>query len=224
LLHPAWNAGAACDKKILMNGMQHSSVTASLLQRFARDEKGAGALEFALVAFPVFLLIMAVMEFGLMFFTQMQLENIMSNAIRTTSITSGTATTRARAIQNMVEQQARELIHGDSVRTSLEVVNGGASSYVEPELCYTNPPRVGRGCPPGVPFEDYNGNGVFDNGNTSNDPGGKNDVVQINAYLVWRFFTPFLGTFFSGDSTAKGYTGGSGHMIHSSAVIKNEPF
>lgn len=207
-----------------MNGMQHSSVTPSLLQRLARDERGAGAIEFALVAFPLFLLIMAVIEFGLMFFTQMQLENIMSNAVRATSITQGTAATRARAIQDTVQQQARDLIHGGSVRTSLEVVNSGPASFVEPELCYTNPPRVGQGCPPGVPFEDYNGNGVFDNGNTSNNAGGANDVVQINVYLVWRFFTPFLGTFFSGDSDAPGYTGSNGRMIHSSAVIKNEPF
>lgn len=176
------------------------------------------------MAFPLFLLIMAVIEFGLMFFTQMQLENIMSNAVRATSITSGTATTRATAIQEMVRQQAQDLIHGDSVGTSLEVVNNGGSSYVEPELCYTNPPQVGKGCPPGVPFEDYNRNGVFDNGNTSSNAGAANDVVQINVYLVWRFFTPFLGTFFSGDSSAPGYTGGNGHMIHSSAVIKNEPF
>src|SRR3990172_8738153 len=52
------------------------------LKRFRRDKSGASALEFALVAMPLILLLLAVLEVGLVYFANFSLENAVAQGAR----------------------------------------------------------------------------------------------------------------------------------------------
>ncbi|HAH11628.1 MAG TPA: pilus assembly protein, partial [Alphaproteobacteria bacterium] len=47
----------------------------SRYRRFARDNRGQAAVEFAIVALPFFILLTAALDFGLMFFATSTLDN-----------------------------------------------------------------------------------------------------------------------------------------------------
>ena len=52
------------------------------LGRFRRDRSGASALEFALVAFPLILLLLAALEVGIVYFANFSLENATAQGAR----------------------------------------------------------------------------------------------------------------------------------------------
>jgi Flp pilus assembly protein TadG len=58
----------------------------SKLDRFARDQRGASALEFALIAPAFFLFIFGIIELGLLFWTQVGLQHGAEMAARCASI------------------------------------------------------------------------------------------------------------------------------------------
>jgi Flp pilus assembly protein TadG len=55
---------------------------AAVLGRFRRDPSGASALEFALIAFPLILLLLAALEVGIVYFANFALENATSQGAR----------------------------------------------------------------------------------------------------------------------------------------------
>ena len=52
------------------------------LRRFAHDISGGSALEFALVAFPLFLLLLAILEVGIVYFANFSLEHAVAQGAR----------------------------------------------------------------------------------------------------------------------------------------------
>ncbi len=197
------------------------------LTSFLRDERGASAIEFAMVAIPLFWLIMATVEFGLLMFTQVSLETALGNVARTTTIGSvgGGFPDRVSYLKAELKRQTDTLIYGDNVIVSSEPVSTGPSSYVEPEMCLTDPPTLGPSCPPGTPFVDSNGNGVYDSGTLNQNFGGAGELVEINVALPWKFFTPLVGKLFGSDQVVGGTSPLDGtYIIRSSAIVVNEPF
>ena len=53
-----------------------------VLRRFRRDPSGASAVEFALIAFPLILLLLAALEVGIVYFANFALENATSQGAR----------------------------------------------------------------------------------------------------------------------------------------------
>lgn len=208
---------------------------ARLFTSYARREEGASAIEFGLIALPFFLLIMAVVEFGLLFFTQVALENIVSNAGRATTIgdVKGTDengnpyTTRPQYIEGIILKETKKLIHGDKVVVAMDVIDGGPSDYREPELCLTNPPSFPKfPAPCNALFEDTNGDGVYTHGTLPKEAGDENALVQLDVLLPWEFFTPFVGEFFPArnPSDSQSNLPYGAYVIKASVVVRNEPF
>ncbi len=195
------------------------------IQKFLRCKTGASAIEFALVAPVLFFFVMAIIEMGLVLYTQIAVEAAVANVARTNIVGSaGGFPDRVSYIKAELTRQTAELINGSNVVISSDVVNTGPSSYVAPELCLTAPPRFGPNCPLGTPFEDTNGNGVYDTGNMPSNFGAGGDLVEINVALPWSFFTPIIGRFFGTRDVVEQSTLYGTYIIRSSAVIKNEPF
>jgi Flp pilus assembly protein TadG len=78
-----------------------------LANKIWRDERGATALEFAILAPVFFLLIFAIIAFGLMFWTQVGLQHGAEMAARCASINATLCpTSNPSAITNYATQQA----------------------------------------------------------------------------------------------------------------------
>jgi len=203
----------------------------SVLRAFLQNEQGVAAVEFAIISIPFFLMIMAIIELGLLLFNQIALEYMVNSVARTTTIGSrppmcSAQLSRPDCMAKLLESKTKKLIYGKNVVISFDTVDSKASAYIEPELCLKPAPahfaKVCKG-----PFEDTNGNGVYDPGNLGKDAGtGKGELVQIDVALPWQFFTPFIGQFFTLSNVKSGEEGASydAYVIRTSALVKNEPF
>jgi Flp pilus assembly protein TadG len=75
------------------------------LARWRTDERGAGALEFALTAPAFFAMLIGIIEFGLLLWTQIGLQHGAEMAARCVSVNSGVCGT-ANATQQYAVQQS----------------------------------------------------------------------------------------------------------------------
>jgi Flp pilus assembly pilin Flp len=186
-----------------------------ILRKFTSRQEGATLIEYAAIAPVLILLTMAIIEFGLMLFTELALESAVTRVSRTVTIgDTGGAPDRVTYIKGQLLEETEALMYADRIIISTEVVNSGQRSYIEPETCLTNPPRLGPSCPPGIPFVDRNNNGLYDAGNLGSNVGQASDLVEVKVALPWAFFTPLISEFFESGV----------YVIRASAIVKNEPF
>ena len=209
-----------CDYMRACANQKHSS---GLLGRFRavqsllRAEKGATALEWAMVSPVLILLVMIFVELTMMMFVNILVEGGLREAARY-GITGqfpgeGTTTEREDLIKQIVLDNALGLIKDESTNVTFKV--------------YGTFTQVGQG----EPFVDANSNGKFDagedytdqNGNGAYDAdlgvpglGGSGEIVSYEVEYDWELMTPFLAPFTpNGDGKFK---------FTASIVVRNEPF
>ena len=169
------------------------------LAGFGRDAKGATAVEFAMVALPLLMLLFSVLELAMIFLISTTLENATYNAarqIRTGSFQGGGSPTAAS--------------FKTAVCSSLSWLGSSCSSNVEVDVrtyaSFTNP---------NIP--DPVSNGTFNTGALSFTPGNAGDIVLVRAFYKWTLLTPFL------NGGLQRLNGGVS-LITASSLFKNEPY
>lgn len=165
------------------------------LRRFARDQHGAAAIEFALVGLPFFALLFAIIEVSMVFLAGQLLEKGTQDASR--KILTGQAQTA-----NFTEAQFKQEIC-DQVDMLLSCSNVflDVKSY----------PTFGQ-----VDIK----NPVDANGNFNNlayQPGGPNNIVVVRAMYQWPLFVPGL-SYWLAD------IGGTKKLLMATATFRNEPY
>ena len=166
--------------------------------RAARDTRGATAVEFAIVAGPLFLLLFAIIEVAIVFFVSVTLENAVAEAardIRTGEVQNGGGQaqfedTVCSLIQPLMECGAN--ISFD-VRTFEDFATAGDLSD---------------------PIGDDD---ELDDSQFGFDPGEEREIVLVRVYYQWTIFTPMLGRSLANLS-------GNKRLIAASAAFRNEPF
>lgn len=179
--------------------------------QLARCRRGATAVEFALV-FPMFLLIiLGLFELGLMAYTGVALETIVTKVGREASIGSIPGTgTRSERVKAMIMERAAPLIGSENIMiydTKLNVGQSGGYNTTEPDYC-NNPPAC-------TSFVDNNNNNVYDPPGTATNFGAGEDVVEIKVRLPWRANFGFVKTVFGEDGITP---------LMAVTIVKNEPF
>lgn len=177
------------------------------------DQSGATIIEFALIAPAFFLLLLGIIEFGMIGFSQVALESAVSATAREASLGKAVSGDRVQYVRQHIRKKLKGLINvNELVISASPVISGGA---VEPDICLANPPRVGGACPPPLLWEDVNKNGVYDDTVPVTSLGSAGDIVEVRVYYPWKIQLPFLNRFF-GDNGI--------FMMSSSTIVKNEPF
>jgi len=168
--------------------------------RFRRDEKGATAVEFAIVAAPFFFMLFALIELALVFWVSTILEDAVrasARRIRTGQVqTSGDAS--LAAFRNDVCNRMVFLQTHCQSNLSLDV-----RTY--PQWSTANPP------------DPVQANGDFNPGNLTFVPGGPEDIVMVRAYYRWKLFTPFL-------SQALSKLKNNEAVVTATSAFRNEPY
>lgn len=168
-----------------------------LAARTARDERGAAAVEFAIVATPFFLLLFAVLEITFMFFVTTTLEGATMEAgrrIRTGEMQNADST--AEEFRLLVCEKVAALLPCDAnIKVDVRV--------------YTDFDDV----TPPSPVED----GEFNDDALEVDFGDAGDIVVVRVYYLWKVFMPQLGTGLSNLN-------GGYRLIQATAAFRNEPF
>lgn len=154
-------AGAASDKQMEMARMFRFA-------KFNRAEEGATAIEFALVAAPLFFLIGCILEIGIMLFTEYALQNAVQEAgrlVRTAQATSSSAFTSA------ICDEAPNL---QNCPASIGFRVDNAATFTDLEAVV-----------PGLLTIEPGTTLVF-------NPGAPKSAVAVNVTYDWTFIFPFL--------------------------------
>lgn len=142
------------------------------MRRFAEARRGAAAVEFALIAGPFFVLMMAIMEVGLVFFTSAVMEDAVMQAARDVRTGEFQNDGGGRAeFLNLVCQSFGQI--GDCDKLSVDVRTfDDFSSAAFPD--------------PVVDDE-------FDDSGFAFEPGGAGAVVLVRVFYRKKLITPSLG-------------------------------
>ena len=166
------------------------------LRRFFGCTRGAAALEFALVATPFLLLIVAILETTMVFFVSSNLEGAtseVSRLIRTGQVQAA----------GLTQAQYRQLIC-DELVTAPDCVNNlriDVRTFVNfNNVNFSNPLTVAG---------DLRNDFLF-------QPGAPGDIVLVRAFLAWNIVTP--------TNFALSNMSNQQRLIASSMAFRNEPF
>ncbi|MCP3368904.1 TadE/TadG family type IV pilus assembly protein [Bradyrhizobium cajani] len=165
---------------------------------FARDDRGATAVEFALVAAPFLALIIALIQTFLVFFAQQTLETIVRQSARlvmTGQVQSANMT--KDAFKQKVCDQIVILFNCSGLMVDMQVANSWSTANTA------------------MPTLTFNGSGAVTNA-WSYDPGNAGDIVVLRVMYVWPVVLGPLGFNLSN-------LGNGNRLIMSSAAFQNEP-
>lgn len=169
------------------------------IRRWWRREEGVTAVEFALVALPMFTMIMGILELSMFFASGNILEGASQEAgrrIRTGQVQA--AGDPEQAFKDFLCANVSTIIKCEDIQ--YEVIHVADDSFGSAENM--------------EPQFDEDGNlvpGSFDVGNSS-------DVILIRAHYKWEFVTPFIASMMTGSLTDNSVS----HLT--TVVLKTEPY
>jgi Flp pilus assembly protein TadG len=161
------------------------------------DRRGSVAIEFSLIAIPLFMLLFGILETGLIFFGSSMLEKATADGARLVR------TGQVQA-QNMTATQFH-----DYICTQVSpLLSCGTNLQVDVES-----------------FSDFNSvniqnpikNGVLDPNLNKFSVGGSGNIVLVRTFYTWDIVTPLLKPFFAN-------LGNGQRLLTSTAAFRNEPF
>ena len=179
--------------------------------RFA-DRSGAAILEFALVLPVLLALIIGIVEFAMIIFVSVLLENGVREASRfgmTGQTVAGS--TREAHIANVVSDSTYGLVDVEPGDVEI-MVYPDFDEIIEAEE-FTDTDDSGD-YTAGEPFIDANDNGTWDAGNGTPGAGGPQEVVVYRVTTEWSTLTPFIGGMLANDGR---------FALSASIAVRNEP-
>ena len=167
-------------------------------RRFAREQDGATAVEFALVATPFLALLFAIVETALVFFAGQTLEAAATSSARL--ILTGQAQTGGYSqadFKTAVCQFLTNTMFDCSSGVSVDVKSYSSFSAIDTSLPVTN--------------------GQLDTSRMGYSPGGPGSIVVVRLYYQWPINVSLLG-----DNLAT--LSGNKRLLVATSVFRNEPY
>jgi Flp pilus assembly protein TadG len=167
-------------------------------RRFARQQDGAAAVEFALVAVPFLALLFAILETALVFFAGQTLETAATDSARL--IMTGQAQNAGYTQDDFKTQVCNRLAGG-----LFDCSNGvyvDVKTYASFSAVNTASPIV---------------NGTFDSTKVAYSPGVQGSIVVVTLYYEWPIYVTLLGNNLSNLN-------GGRRLLVATSVFRNEPF
>lgn len=171
----------------------------SWIKRWLGDEKGAAAIEFALVGLPFILMLVGTIECTLFFATGVVLEGASADAAR--MIRTGQVQNSSNPLQTFEDTLC------DRVGLLINCIDLQYEVIPVPQNSFSNASAL-------TPTFDSDGDLV----SHGFSPGGSSDDVLVRIVYRYEFLTPFLGSVMSSDPSSNMST------LMSTVVIKNEPY
>ncbi|MEZ2143078.1 TadE/TadG family type IV pilus assembly protein [Bradyrhizobium sp. DN5] len=168
------------------------------LAAFARDSRGATAVEFALVAVPFLALIIALIQTFLVFFAQQMLESVVRQSARLVMTGQVQSAQMTQAVfKQKVCDQIVILFNCSGLMVDMQVATSWTSANTA------------------MPTLTFDGSGKVTN-TWQYDPGDAGDIVVLRVMYVWPVVLGPLGFNLSNLSNGN-------RLIMSSAAFQNEP-
>ncbi|MBL6853744.1 MAG: pilus assembly protein [Alphaproteobacteria bacterium] len=164
----------------------------------AESTRANAAIEFALVAPVFFLLLLAIVEDGVIYFAGSTLQYATDNAARyvRTGQAQGAALTQGQFRQRICNDIGPVLQCNANLQVDLESFSGYGGAT------FTNP---------------LDANGNVNSSLNNYQAGTSCNVVLLRVFYTWNIITPMLSPFLTNMATGK-------HLITATAAFRNEPF
>jgi Flp pilus assembly protein TadG len=165
--------------------------------RFLRDRSGASALEFAIIAAPLLLLLLAILEVGLVYFANFELDNAVAYGARL--VRTGQVQTNglnAAAFRTEVCKQLTAPFNCTDLKLDVRHFSDFSSAQL------TNP---------------LDANGKLKTSFTF-DPGNPGDIVVVRAFYEWDLMAKMPK-----DIALSNMSNGN-RLLVSTAAFRNEPY
>ena len=177
-----------------------------LLRRFGRSQRGAAAVEFALVAGPFFFVLASICETGLLLFTEYVMQNAVQEAsrmVRTGQVTAtdGTLLKSASQFKTEICDQVSAIIDCDAKVT---VYVNNANTFAALETAMSDPLTIGKKADGTMSAPTYS-------------PGGQLRAATVIATYDWYFAMPFMSFLGNVDND-------KARRVYGLAIFRNEPF
>jgi hypothetical protein len=177
----------------------------------ARDRRGVAALEFALVAPVLLMMIMGFFDLAHGAYVSAVLQGELERAGRASTMQSGIANTAA--IDESVSSTVRPII-GSSARFASSRLNYSSFSAAGTPERFIDKTPLNNKYDVGECFEDANANGRWDADRGRTGQGGANDVAVYKITVTYPRMVPVAGLF--------GLT--PDQSISASTVLRNQPY
>jgi Flp pilus assembly protein TadG len=174
-------------------------LSSKVFSRFRSDQSGASALEFAMVATPMILLLLAIIQLGLVYFSNFALENALERGAR--MIRTGQAQTQkfnATKFKNEVCKYMSAPLDCAELRLDVRSFPSFAGAAKDMTSPYGSDGKLKK--------------------NFSFDPGNAEDVVVVRA-----FYPLEIGAVLPSTVNLSNMQGG-GRLIVATAAFRNEPY
>jgi len=181
-------------RTILAARFRHSALGA---RRFARQQDGAAAVEFAMVAAPFLALVFAILETAIVFFAGQALETAAADSARL--ILTGRAQTQSMD-QAKFKEAVCQKIYGlfdcaNGVSVDVQTYSSFSSISIQSPV-------------------DKNGNMASQ---FSFNPGGPGDIVVVRLFYQWPVYVSLLGFNLADMSGGK-------RLLAATVAFRNEPY
>jgi Flp pilus assembly protein TadG len=191
-----------------INNAERMAFSKRIVKRFIKRDDGATAIEFAIIAPILFLLIMGILEFGLIYYAKSVIENAVAYAARL-GITNNQYTGNVRVAQSATSPT-------DRVAMIKENILARSDGLLKPDKISISCSSAGQtfGNLTNSTTGNYGCGSAINNTASCATAGGRNEAVIYTARYCWDLFTPMIGNFFPGGQV----------VLQSSLVVKNENF
>lgn len=160
-------------------------MTARGLRHAAGDERGATIVEFAMIAPVLIMTILALFDLAHTMYTGAILQGVIQKAARDSTLQG------ASSQEDVIDQRVTTAVRAVSPHAALAFDRKDYTSFSDvsrPED-YTDLDGDGQ-CDDGEPFEDVNGNGVWDSDRGSTGIGGARDAVLYTVTVTYPRMFP----------------------------------
>lgn len=173
-----------------------------------RNNQGATAVEFALVAPVLFLVMFVLVDLGFRQYLASQLQGSMDQAARSVTVGGVNAST----VTNFVRQRVRRILPNATVNVTTKSYDD-FSDVGKPEPIVTDTAPLGV-FNTGDCFTDLNGNGVWDSDSGATGTGTSDDIVYYSAVVTYPAIMP-LGRMLGWPGT---------ETVTASMMMRNQPY
>ncbi len=185
-----------------------------MLSRLMRATRGATAVEYALLAPVLMLLLVGIIEYNAMMYAATVLEGataIASRQGKTGYVQSGMSQ------QDYIYGIIQNRVTGILTPGQLSIASKSYANLAvvgKPEPCIS-PPLTPCNGTPGVNFVDVNHNGMWDADQGTTGLGASGDIVVYTVTYPWKIMTPIMLDFLGTNGT---------FTLTSSSIVRNEPY
>ncbi|MFM5947971.1 MAG: TadE/TadG family type IV pilus assembly protein [Novosphingobium sp.] len=185
-------------------------MTRRLIKRLRRDQSGVSIIEFALLAPTLLVMVFGLMDLAYNMYTAQMLQGAIQSAARKATIEG--ASGNSGAIDGVVTTAVRAL--APSATLTFNRKSYASFSEVGRPEDYTDVNANGT-CDTNEPFEDANGNGIWDLDPGQTGFGGARDAVLYRVDVTFPRLFPIYA-FIPGQTDS--------YSMSASTVLRNQPY